>query len=405
MFKKINCIFFNIFVISLLSVLPSYATMDLDLRVPNTPTKLTLKALSDSEVKLEWKDNSDNEMAFEIYQNGEFVYVTDANVTSQIISDLQAGTTYSFKVIASNDVGKSYSTQSRITTDYIVKNRELKKRKINIVKLKPKNIKKIDPPIPSLSVSSIDERFPMPRGHAIHKEQNMKICSYKIIEDDVTFVDIFPPHGISWSGSDLSSIKEIERSFNHARSFDKTVSKYLKMPLQSKWDSWDIQQKALYLLNSEREARGIKPFDGVSSLVIEVAQNYADLLQQIGNIAYYESDEIPKLSFSIKSKKDFYGFAEAVSRDIVSDSDAIVKSIYSWIYLDNEKWKNRKFIFSTNLNDNSVVENREGLLGIGISNGNYQIVTMNAFDPSSSFDDPSVIYVDTTKSAKCMIKK
>ncbi len=402
MFKKINFIF----AISFLSVLPSYAVKDLDLRVPNTPTKLILKSLSNSQVKLEWKDNSDNEMAFEIYQDGEFVYVTDANVTSQIVPDLQAGTTYSFKVIAANDAGKSYSTQSRITTDYIVKNRELKNRKINIVKLKSKNIEKIDPPTPVLSITSIDENFSMPRGHhALREEQNMKICDYKIIENDMAFVDIFPPHGISWSGSDLSSVKEIERSFNHARSFDKTVSKYLKMPLQSKWDDWDIQQKALYLLNSEREARSIKPFDGVSSSVIEVAQNYADLLQQIGNIAYYESDEIPKLSFSIKSKKDFYGFVEAVNRDIISDSDAIVKSIYRWIYLDDTQWKNRKFIFSINLNDNSVVENREGLLGIGISNGNYQIVTMNAFDPSSSFDDPSVIHVDTTKSAKCLIKK
>ncbi len=403
MFKKINCMFYAIFVLSLLSVLPSYASIDLNLKVPNTPTKLILKALSDSEVKLEWKDNSNNEIAFEIYQDGDFVHVVDANTTSQIITDLKAGTTYSFKVLAANEMGKSYSTQGQITTDYISKNK--KHKKINIVKPKFQKIEKIDFPKPSLSVTSIDEESPVLRTYAIHKELNMEVCANEPIENDLGFVDIFPPHGISWSSGSFSNVKDIEKSFNHARSFDKTVVKHLNMPIQAKWDSWDIQQKALYLLNSEREARGIKPFDGISSLVIEIAQNYADLLQQIGNINYYENEKIPNLSLLANNKNLFYGFSEMVSHDIISDSDAIVKSIYSWIYLDDENWKNRKFIFSIGLNDNSSLENREGLLGIGISNGNYQIVTMNAFDPSSSFDDPNVIHVDTTRSAKCLIKK
>ncbi len=412
MFKKIKSMLHILFVTTILSVLPSVASSNSDSRVPNTPTKLVLKALSDSEVKLQWKDNSDNEQAFEIYQNGEFLYVLDENSTSKIISNLQRGTTYTFKVIAANEVGKSYATQSTITTDYIVK-KAPKKRKINMVKIKPQNIKKVVPLKPLLSVTSIDdkdehENEDIPIKRVYHKrvsQLDKKVCDYRAIEDDSSFIDIFPPHGISWSGQDFSSVVEIEEAFNHARSFDKTTSKYLKMPLQTTWDEWNFQQKALYIINSEREARGIKPFEGVSSSVVEIAQYYADFLQQIGNIAHYEGGNIPKLSFSSSNQKDFYGLIEDVHKDIMDDNEAVIKAVYNWIYIDNENWKNRKFLFTTNLNDNSVLKNREGLLGIGISNGSYQIVTMNAFDPSSSFDDSNIIKVDTTKSAICLLKK
>ena len=110
-----------------------------------------------------------------------------------------------------------------------------------------------------------------------------------------------------------------------------------------------------------------------------------------------------------KSKKRFYGFSEKLyetkDSDIMSENDALVKAIYSWIYINDKEWKDRKLLLFTGLNDNSSLQNREGLIGIGISNGNYQIVTMNTFDPSSSFDDLDIIQVDTTKSARCLLKK
>jgi len=81
--------------------------------IPNKPTRLTATALSSSEIRLDWVDNSDNEDGFRIYtldywSNWGFLSA-DKNSTSYTYMDtrLLAGTTYTHRVSAFNDIGES----------------------------------------------------------------------------------------------------------------------------------------------------------------------------------------------------------------------------------------------------------------------------------------------------------
>ncbi len=233
------------------------------------------------------------------------------------------------------------------------------------------------------------------------------------ISDDSNFTDTFPSDNIEYSAQG-ETVKDIENTFNKAREQDSTVSKRLIMPLQEKWDSMTIQEKALFLLNAERYDRGIKPFEGVSSEVIEVAQNYANLLYDSGKFGHNEDgspwERLDRVD-AIKENKDFLGFAEnlyvaGASNDYTKNP--IAKAIYNWIYSDKgSSWGHRKFCLVNKLNDNSGENGQEGLIGFGLKEGdeytyypNFKstIVVMNAFDPSASWNHSNTIKVPCSSS-------
>ena len=86
--------------------------------VPNSPFAVTASTASSSSVKLAWHDNSDNETAFIVQRstsaNGKFrtvatVKATKASAKGKGIrtfadAKLAAGTTYYYRVIATNNV-------------------------------------------------------------------------------------------------------------------------------------------------------------------------------------------------------------------------------------------------------------------------------------------------------------
>ena len=85
---------------------------------------LGLSALSASELKLEWNDNSKNEDGFQVERalgsTGSFAVVAKlaANTTSYVDTNLEPGTTYRYRVCAFNAVGKStYSNMIATTTE------------------------------------------------------------------------------------------------------------------------------------------------------------------------------------------------------------------------------------------------------------------------------------------------
>lgn len=81
---------------------------------PAAPSDLTVEALSSTTVRLQWTDNSDDENRFEIQQrvDGEGGFETlsvflPPNVTMATLADLQAETSYSYRVRARNGSGPS----------------------------------------------------------------------------------------------------------------------------------------------------------------------------------------------------------------------------------------------------------------------------------------------------------
>ncbi len=89
---------------------------------PAAPTNLNATAVSSSRIDLVWVDNSTNEDAFRIERSTDNVTFTEvaavsANVTSYSATGLAAGTTYHFRVRASNPAGDSaYSNTASATT-------------------------------------------------------------------------------------------------------------------------------------------------------------------------------------------------------------------------------------------------------------------------------------------------
>jgi len=91
---------------------------------PNAPSGLTASAASSSEVNLSWTDNSANEESFELVRATDSTFANNlvtttlaANTTSRSITGLVAGTTYYFRVRATNSSGSSaYSSTASVAT-------------------------------------------------------------------------------------------------------------------------------------------------------------------------------------------------------------------------------------------------------------------------------------------------
>lgn len=89
---------------------------------PSAPTNLVATALSATEVKLEWVDNSNNEDGFKIERKKEGedwteIAQVEANVTTYTDTGLTSNTKYYYRVKAFNSAGDSdYSNEAEVTT-------------------------------------------------------------------------------------------------------------------------------------------------------------------------------------------------------------------------------------------------------------------------------------------------
>jgi hypothetical protein len=88
---------------------------------PRSPSALTATAVSRSQINLAWTDESTNELRFEIERstnNGSLRVVgsVGANVTAFADTRLKAGTTYSYRVRACNEIGCSLPSNTAVAT-------------------------------------------------------------------------------------------------------------------------------------------------------------------------------------------------------------------------------------------------------------------------------------------------
>jgi photosystem II stability/assembly factor-like uncharacterized protein len=80
--------------------------------VPNQPSGLTLKVISNSSVRLKWEDNSDNEDGFRVERRTAAtswtqLYVTSSSSTRYTDNDLTSSEEYFYRLCASNSFGES----------------------------------------------------------------------------------------------------------------------------------------------------------------------------------------------------------------------------------------------------------------------------------------------------------
>jgi hypothetical protein len=89
--------------------------------VPMAPTGLTANALSANEVALSWTDAATNEIGFKVQRsldgvNFSEVATLDGNATSYTDTGLSAGSAYSYRVVAYNNLGPSTDSNTVMVT-------------------------------------------------------------------------------------------------------------------------------------------------------------------------------------------------------------------------------------------------------------------------------------------------
>ena len=252
-----------------------------------------------------------------------------------------------------------------------------------------------------------------------------------------------------WSGNVFApiSVQDIENEFNNGRIHDGNImsGKALKMPEQAVWDSYSDAQKALFLINSERCIRNIRPYEGIDLNVVQApSQAYANLLaSEVSNPDGGLSHDLDRTPFvrlaedagvSVGTNADFFSFAENLSLLSVSSSggyinnyEAVARSVYAWLYADKTAtavtvdgvtsytYGHRKFLLATGLNENSGLIDQEGLLSLAISSkqttsnvndtlfyNTISYIVLNGFDPNENWNMSNIESVNSVEPDSCL---
>jgi hypothetical protein len=152
------------------------------------------------------------------------------------------------------------------------------------------------------------------------------------------------------------TVQDIENVFNTARELDRgdLSGQRLKMPTQDIWDGYSDSKKMLFLVNSERCTRGIRPYEGISPILEATpAQSYADLLAQQGNGLSHTADgRTPHeriaqdagvvTDVNGPNNADFFPFSENLAFSSVASTggfpvvhEPVAKAVYGWLYDDH----------------------------------------------------------------------
>ena len=225
-----------------------------------------------------------------------------------------------------------------------------------------------------------------------------------------------PPSNIPWS-ADFGDINDVVAAFNNARGKENallsTFTKSMVAPSAATWAAKSDGEKALWLVNDERTARGLAPLQGLETNVNEVAQAYAEWLlannkfdhDADGHTPWERLDAKP----AIAACHDFLGIAENLYYQGTTSPDGIPlvieQAVYTLIYADaSSQWGHRHAFLWTPYTDNSGVADREGYMGVGHARGSYvspfdgntypytDMIVINFFDPCSTWvEAPPVV--------------
>ncbi len=263
--------------------------------------------------------------------------------------------------------------------------------------------------------------------------RDLTVCPASRVEDDRAKKPGYPDQNIAWRGNNAETVEDIARAFNHARSQDPSVFQYLIMPSQADWDAMGLQEKGLYLVNAERLARGIKPYAGFDTEIIDAAQTFADFIRENNLIIDHYADGLSPMQRMdaypyVLNHRDSTGIKpESISAGfdgtLPTENFALVKAIYSWLYQDKDwfedfedkdgpAWGHRDHLLQVALNDNHGPRHKEGLIGFGVSRGGYApddapasqygyVTVLNTIDQGAGWDPSRTQTVDITEAQGC----
>jgi hypothetical protein len=217
------------------------------------------------------------------------------------------------------------------------------------------------------------------------------------------------PNDIEWSAYRFSW-DEMVVAFNQARIeenrlLNRSMAPFV-FPAAASWEAMSSGERALWLINEERVARGLRPLHALEENVSGVAQAYAEFLLASNQFDHDADGHSPwdrlAANAAIGACSDFLGIAENIYFQATTGSDplpySIEKAIYIMIYSDaGSQWGHRHAILWTPYTENNGAPDREGFLGIGLARGAYtspfdgkvyqstDMVVMNFFDPCATW--------------------
>ena len=437
---------------------------------PTAPTELTAKAIGKTCLRLEWKDNADNESFHEIYKDGKLIKTISVGCHCTVVSGLLSDTTYTFMVKAVNKIGSSSSNTISVDTlsgEIIPPINQAPTADAGAdqtvtvgdnVSLDGSSSSDSDGTIASyewkegatvLSTNATFSKANFTQGtHTLTltvtdddgatatdtvvitvNAETAYVCPANSTTESV-FSDGFASSGhddVDWNQDAYTAltVDQIAAAFNNARANDSTVTTNLQMPSQTEWDNMSESEKALYLINSERCARGIIVYEGIEPQVVSSpAQTYAEYIsthrtefeanphQADGRTPWERLTQ--DTGVIVNTNADFWGYAENIAYQAVASNtsypttvyETTAKSVYGWMYEDKDSsYGHRHFVLSTGLTENSGDNNMEGVIGIGQATENYQdgvwywtriYTVLNGFDPTTQWDSDlnNIIKVD-----------
>ncbi len=284
----------------------------------------------------------------------------------------------------------------------------------------------------------------------------MLACAFAIIVfwamPKAVFADS-PPNltdNILWDGdansdgaqAQYDSVADVQNAFNNARRQEElqlglaaNTLGQLVLPAQGDWDGLSSDERALLLINAERNARanvaanvlGL-PLERVESNVDTIAQTYAQLLLDTDTFSHVEDgtpfarlDRVFGQPASPNACREFMSRAENIAAFVTSGDSipmAVERAIYGWLYVDaGASWGHREAVLlqdrslnnppvppnmSLGYKNNVAGEENEGYLGIGVAAGsdytlngqswNYGVVVvMNIVDPANNPGCPPAV--------------
>ncbi|RVU82787.1 hypothetical protein EOL70_19795 [Leucothrix sargassi] len=240
------------------------------------------------------------------------------------------------------------------------------------------------------------------------------------------FTDTFIENGtadIEWSSAAANisvSVSEIASAFNDARALDPTIKQKLLMPLQADWDAMTTSEKGLFLVNSERCARGLPPFEAIAPELINSTSKYADELSDSGAFSHTHG-VYPNPSARIEgyagvdvgTNADWMAQTENLSRHVSGFSagyptiyEPIARAMYTYMYADtSSNYGHRTLILINVDNENSGEAGAEGLFALSKTTKQYKdseffktdvTSVMHVFDPNEAWDMSNVLPAPTT---------
>jgi hypothetical protein len=212
-----------------------------------------------------------------------------------------------------------------------------------------------------------------------------------------------PTSDIEWSAG-YSGVSDIQSAFNNGRTQENTQLglslPMLSLPTQSEWNAMSDGDKAFWLINRERQARGANLMQDVEANVTSIAQYYANYLLA-HNVFSHDADghdpwERLNTNPTINACHDFLPYAENLAAFMTTGSSILLpieRSVYEWMYNDgtNSAWGHRHAILYYPYTENGGPTDREGFLGIGRAHGPYlgwnfgEVIVMNIFDPCAAW--------------------